>query len=51
MHFRIMLTSDHVARYDLVPLASSEIRGRKKSEEEEEESLAKYKTADIIWTT
>ena len=51
MHFQITLTSDHVAEYGLVPfsdLGDYLTKKRKKERRKEEETLVKYKSADIL---
>ena len=47
MHFQIILTSDHVVKYGLVP--SSDLGDQlTKKRKKEEETLVKYKSADIL---
>ena len=48
--FQITLTSDHVAEYGLVPFSDlGRLADEKKKEErKKEETLVKYKSADIL---
>ena len=44
MHYQITLTSDHVVEYGLVPFSDLRLADEKKKEE----TLVKYKSADIL---